>query len=344
MKIKILTSALLFLLASIACAEEKTQRNSSHDQTWYAITYENDAFGLIDKSDDGYTSGMAGSWGYDPVGSFDELNLPQFIRIISQNSYLNQGEERTYAVAYSIAQGMYTPTDLEEEEVVEDDRPYAGTVLWTPKIYSYNNKRSDSLSLSLGLAGPLSLAGASQIAMHKAIGAEIPQGWDNQINSEPLVRLTAEHIERFLHADLFSDVGFDTNLFTQAGIGNLRSNLGAGLIFRLGTYLDESFAFVNPIASRGGNMMPGTIKNQFSWQLFLSVYGQYVFNDLTLEGNTFKESHGVELIHDQAVLSFGASMNFGRFGLIFSTQRSTNTFEGQVDHGSFGAATLSYHM
>ncbi len=309
---------------------------------WYAFTYENDAFGLLDKNDDGYTSGMAGTWGYAPVNSIADLQLWPWLHTMADASYLNLSG-RKFSVLYAIAQGMYTPTELEEKALIEDDRPYAGTLTWKAKLYSFNEKRSDNIALTIGIAGPASLAEFFQKVSHEIIDAQIPQGWDNQIKTEPLFQIRAEHIEHFLSVNLFANIGIDSNFLVLAELGNLRSDVGAGVSLRFGTNLDETYAFFNPASARGTGLFSSHSGKQLSWQIFTSAVARYVFNDITLDGNTFRDSHSVDLIHDQGMVSIGSALRYSNWSLIFSAQRGSDTFDGQVNKPSFGAITINYY-
>ncbi len=352
---KLLFSTSLFLLfclfANLSSAspaddhqqEEKNSQKASDQNidTWYVITWENDLFAF---SDDGYTNGLSFGWGHGPFDSFEALHLPEWIRTISQWTYINGSNENNYSIGYGIAQGMYTPSDIEEEDLIVDDRPYAGTLLWRTRIRSYDDKVADSLALTLGMAGPASLAEQSQKIIHKLVDATEPMGWDNQIENEPVFRVDAEHVIRFANFDISGPVEFDSNLYTQAGFGNLRSDAGAGIVCRIGNVLDSSFAYINPAPARGVNTLAGSPSQGFNWQVLVSLYGRYVFNDITIDGNTFKDSHSVELIHEQALVSLAVASSWQNWGFIFSLQSGSDTFEEQESSSKFGALSVTYNL
>lgn len=183
----------------------------------------------------------------------------EWIRVISEWTYINGDDKRNYSIGYGLAQGMYTPSDLEKEELILDDRPYAGTLLWKARIRSYGSVVADSLGLTLGVAGPASLAEQSQKVIHKIVGATEPMGWDNQIENEPVFRLDVERIFRMGGFNISGPAEFDVNFYSQAGVGNLRSDAGVGLMFRLGNVLQSSFAYLNPAPARGVNTLAGNL-------------------------------------------------------------------------------------
>jgi hypothetical protein len=315
-------------------------KNDLEQSNWFIVTWENDLFVF---NDDGYTNGISVGWGHGPYDSFEALDIPNWIRALSGWTYINGSSENDYAISYVIAQAMYTPTDISDPEPILDDRPYAGTLTWEARIRSYDAKVADSLGLTLGFVGPVSLAEQSQKFIHKITGSEEPQGWDNQIGNEPVFRIGAEHINRLMVSNAEGRVEFDTNLYLNGGFGNLRSDVGAGFVFRVGTGLDQSFAYVNPAPARGVNTLAGGPSEGFEWQVSLGIYGRYVFNDITIDGNTFKDSLSAELEHDQYLVGLSMATSWRNWGFIFSVQRGTDTFVGQDTDGGFGTLSVTYN-
>ncbi len=318
-----------------------TQNDEQHH--WYQFTFENDVLGLTNTSDDGYSNGIAYAWGSSSYDSFDSLNIPNWIRAISDWTFINQGDSQQYSISYGLSQSMYTPNDISEPELIENDRPYAGTMLWHSKIRHFANNRANSLGLILGVAGPASLAEQSQTIVHEMIGARTPEGWDNQISNELVFRVEAEHIERFYDHSFTDSTSIDVSSYSEAGFGNLRSDIGTGLTFRVGNLLDETYAAINPFNSQAVSVLTRKTTNQFYWQLFTSVYAGYVFNDITLDGNTFTNSHSVEMIHDQALISAGMFVMYQHWAATFSTHRATKQFDGQINDSKYGSITVSYY-
>ncbi len=320
--------------------ESRPIKNDLEQSNWFIVTWENDLFVF---NDDGYTNGISVGWGHGPYDSFETLEIPKWIRALSGWTYINGSREKDYAISYLVAQAMYTPTDISDPDPILDDRPYAGTLTWEARIRSYDAKVADSLGLALGFVGPVSLAEQSQKFIHIITGSEEPQGWDNQIGNEPVFRISAEHINRLLVSNTEGRVEFDTNLYLNGGFGNLRSDVGAGLVFRIGTGLDQSFAYVNPAPARGVNTLAGGPSVGFEWQVAAGIYARYVFNDITINGNTFKDSLSAELEHDQYLVGLSMATSWRNWGFIFSVQRGTDTFVGQDTDGGFGTLSVTYN-
>ena len=169
---------------SIAAASESEPSVNN----WGQFTFENDAFGVAEPTDDGYSNGIGYVWGSTDIASFDKIDMPDWLRSASGWSYINQAEQGQYSVSYGIIQGMFTPSDLDTDQLVVDDRPYAGVLLWQAKLRHYDNDIATSLALNLGVVGPASLAQETQSMIHAVIDARDPQGWDNQLENEPVFR------------------------------------------------------------------------------------------------------------------------------------------------------------
>ncbi|WP_022939821.1 lipid A deacylase LpxR family protein [Psychromonas hadalis] len=324
-------------------AQSQSASTSQQDKiSWYQFTFENDVMSARNSSDDGYSNGMSYAWGALGYNAFSSIEMPDWIRFLSDWTYINQDTEKQYSIAYGISQSIYTPSELSQITLIEDDRPYAGTLLWHSKIRSYADNRANSLGLILGVAGPASFAEQSQTIIHEIIDATTPEGWDNQINNELVFRVEAEHIERFYIYSFSENISFDTSSYSELGVGNLRSDIGTGLTVRIGNMLDQSYASISANTSRLISGLSAHSNNTFYWQLFTSVYASYLFNDITLNGNTFSDSHSVELIHEQVIASMGVSALYHHWGFVFSVLRGNKQFEGQENVSKYGSFTISY--
>ncbi|AGH82061.1 hypothetical protein PCNPT3_10615 [Psychromonas sp. CNPT3] len=342
MKKRILLLFITYLYSTVSYSANILANEKEDTLTWYQVTFDNDVMSRLHASDDGYTNGLLFAWAKAPVNDFKSIDMPDWIRFISAWTYLDKGAEKDYSLAYALSQSMYTPQDISQPDLIENDRPYAGTLLWQAKLRSYANNRVDSLALSLGVVGPASLAQQTQDLMHQWIGASKPRGWDHQIKNEPVFRLTAEHVERFYTYKLTPNISFDSSLYSEVGIGNLRSDIGTGITLRLGTSLDDNYASINPTSSAMQNSFK-TDGAPWQWQAFTSLYASYLFNDITLNGNTFADSHYVDIIPQRLLLSLGVAISYKKWGMIFSVQHANKDFEGQESNNQYGSLSVTYH-
>src|SRR3546814_4753759 len=82
-------------------------------------------------------------------------------------------DDGSLRITYSLGQEIFTPERIEERELIEDDRPYAGWTYAGIGLVSENGDQLDNLELNVGVVGPWSLADKTQIEYHKLqIGRE----------------------------------------------------------------------------------------------------------------------------------------------------------------------------
>ena len=343
MKHLLFLSLFLLLLPSMAFSDpldDVKEEVGLKGKSWSVLTWENDMFVF---SDDGYSNGISFSWGKGPFDSFESTPMPDWISTVGNWTHINNFDDRQYAVGYHVGQTMHTPEDLSSEEYIEDDRPYIGLLLWVARLRSFDDNVSDSAGLTIGVAGPASLAEQSQKIIHKITGSEEPKGWDNQISNEMVFRLNAERIYRLGELGLGDTIAIDANFYSQAGLGNLRSDVGAGMVFRIGTHLAETFYTISPTPARGANTMANSSSAGFNWQIMTALYGTYIFNDITVDGNTFKDSYSLDLINEQAIASIALNVGWNNWGLLLSLQSGTDTYEEQISASKYGALSITYH-
>jgi len=301
------------------------------------LTIEND---IIAGDDGGYTNGLAFSWAHGGFDVFNDSNTPAWINSLTNNLYISTMGGKRRAVSYMMAQGMQTSSDIERKELVEDEPPYAGELIWKATLYAFDDSVSDRLSLTLGMVGPASGAEHAQTFVHKITGSDEPEGWDHQLENEPVFRLGAQRFWNLWRSSPNNDTQLEMLGNGQIGIGNLKSDIGTGLGFRWGNNLASSFATASTIPGREINPLAGL--SGLNWNVFIHVTGLYVANNIAIDGNTFESSHSVPLKHGQAIGSLGFALNRGSWGLVISAARSSDQYEGQEDKSKFGSFSFTY--
>ncbi len=332
--LKILCSAfvtVVLLLVNMSYAE------TEKPQQWINLTWEND---FIAGDDSGYTNGIGVSWGYAPFAEFNQDNLPDWLYSISQLLPYSSDASRTHAVSYRMAQLMYTPGDIRTKELIEDDRPYAGVLLWSVNLHSFDKKFSNRHWLSLGAIGPISGAEQVQKLIHEIIHEPEPMGWNHQLHNEAVFLLANERLYRFHSGSLSNNLEYDIIGMTELMAGTLRSEVGSGIGFRWGRSLQQSFSSASLIPGRNINPLTGSLRSE--WHAFINLFGRYVFNDITLDGNYFHDSHSVTLTHPQAVVSIGAAWHGENWGVITSIQESSRSFEERRENSLFGSISVTW--
>jgi len=313
----------------------------ANDETldFFSLTFENDYF----TTDDGlYSNGLILSWGYNELSSLEGDTLPSWISYLAQKSYLTSEPDKTYSVTYRFAHLIQTAIDVSEKELVPEDAPYVGLFAWNGQLSAYDDLSSDqlSLSLSLGLVGPLSGGKRAQSAVHQAIGSMAPRGWDNQIGNEFVFRLQAQRLWRIYDRPL--GIGeFDLITGINGGVGNLRSDIGAGVGLRWGQELTDNFSSASAFPIQKINSLN---TSPHGWYFFVNTSAFYVANDIFMNGNTFQDSHSVSLIHQQFGISAGIMVNLYHWNIVYTLFQQSDEYRGQNETSRYGSITVSYNF
>lgn len=312
-------------------------KNVSADSSWVTFTWEND---FLAHKDSGYTNGMGISWGYGPFAILDKGPLPSWLEGMVTDFTEKYSVDKITEMSYRIAHTMYTPEDISATKLIEDDRPYVGMILGNANLHSYNEKVSDRFWFTFGMVGPISGAEKVQKSIHKLIGKKNPNGWQHQLKNEPVFDFSVERLWRMREKKMSDSIEYDLVGISAGDLGTLRSELGIGMGFRLGKALSRSFMAALVIPGRNVNPLAANLKNE--WHLFVNVYGRYVFNDITLDGNTFQDSHSVTLTHEQILVAFGASYHARLWGIVASIQDGSRFFEERVENAFFASLSYTY--
>jgi hypothetical protein len=331
MAASLLASAATVAHAGQAPAEEAP---ATPARTWaVSVHWENDTFADEDSL---YTNGMGvalshtgPSWA-DPL--FDLLPWRTGRRTVS----------------YAVSLAMFTPEDT--DRVVPDprDRPYAGVLTFALGLDADEGNRYHGLRLVTGVAGRMSGAGATQRQVHRIIHSGVPQGWGSQLHNEPILNLTYEHRRRFRLAGTPEGWSAEAIPVASVALGNLLTQGHLAGVVRLGWKIPQDFG---PTLLRSMNVLPppplSPPESASAWRsLGFYLHGgigmNLVFRDLTLDGNTFKDSPHVasELFVPGAMLGMGIGNR--RFLASFQYMFLGKEFEGQRNAAKFGVLTLSY--
>jgi len=110
-------------------------------------------------------------------------------------------------VALSMGQNMYTPTDISREDLIEDDRPYAGWAYLGIAFHSKNERRLDTMEFQLGIVGPASGAEQAQKVVHRKIDNPRPKATLHLRNSKGLIckLIESEHPSIYFHLTLMHE-------------------------------------------------------------------------------------------------------------------------------------------
>lgn len=184
-----------------------------------SIRWENDTFGGSDRF---YT---------DDISLAVSHTGPSWIDPLAD--WLPWGDGRR-TVGYDVGQAMFTPSDTGLAVPDPDDRPYAGILAIGLSLHVEKENSYHGLKVVTGVVGPSSLAEETQNAVHDCIGNDKAQGWDHQLEDEPILNLAYEYRHRFLLSG--EPEHWSAQAFPLGGgwLGNMLIQGQAGGVIRLG--------------------------------------------------------------------------------------------------------------
>lgn len=317
------------------------QDSALHSPSLISFYFENDLFARTDKN---YTNGVKLTWVSPDLPPPEDKSQPVnwAIWMMDHLPWIDPEDALDRHVAFSFGQNIYTPQDIESTEVQTDDRPYAAWLYGSIGRHHRTERWLDTFEMTFGVVGPLAMGEQTQNLVHRIKGDPRARGWDNQIDNEPGFNLVWERKWRHplygdpdrMSIELFNHLGCSVgNVFTYA-------NTGGGL--RVGWNMTEDYG-VAIIRPAGDASVPATRADneRFSLYVFGSFDTRGVFRDITLDGNTFEESHRAN--KEPVVTDFvgGVSMVYDQWKLSYTQIVRTSQFKEGGQH-AFGSVNLSF--
>jgi hypothetical protein len=317
------------------------QSSASYDGAM-TVTIENDTF---TNSDNNYTNGIGATWVSNDLETYDSESFVRkwgefwsFLPFVSDEGYQT-------CAAWSLAQEMHTPDEIDEPNPPEDDQPYAGILYVDSVLYARKERWAHAWELKLGVVGPASQADDVQKEFHELIGEDEPLGWDTQLPNEPVINVTYTTAHLLAKGRLGDSVewrivpvgslGLGT-YFTGAGLG-MYSEVGWNLVDALGgTALREG---LNAASTAGVGPVDG-----WSVAFFGGVGGYGVAHYLPLDGTVFKDSRSVDTEPWIGMGSLGFAVRHRSFALSLAATFFTEAFETARKNAEFGTLSVSWYF
>jgi len=296
----------------------------------FAVRWENDTFGGTDRF---YTDGVSlslaqtGSSWLDPIAD-----------------WLPWGSGRR-TVGYEAGQIMVTPADTTRLIPDPHDRPYAGILSVGLSLHVERDNHYNGLKFITGVVGPWSLADETQKQVHRWVGSGLSQGWDYQLHNEPIFNLVYEHRRKYRL--LGEPQGFAVEALPAGNImlGNVLTQGQIGGQFRFGYNIPDDFGTT---LMRGMVHLPPPRPSaeaaapKWGVYFFGGANANIVLRNITLDGNTWKDSPSVDKEWFVPAAEVGMAVATRRFTVAFTYVFWGKEFEGQPDNSEFGAFTVSY--
>jgi len=254
-----------------------------------------------------------------------------YIKYGSYKWFEDLNDDKRCQSGYSLAQYMYTPSDISIKELLPDDRPYGGWLYIGQSLIASDESHMSFWELDAGVVGPSSRSDETQMWVHKILGSKKPMGWKNQIKDEfgcNLIYQSKNKIDGDKY-DIISNCG--------GCIGNVHTYFNIGSFLRLGYNIPDDFGLYH--------MEPTTRKNdKFYSYVFFSTDAKYVVRNIFLDGNSFKDSHSVEKRDMVFSLSSGVCIYLFGNEIIYMYNYKTEEFYGQMHDSEFGSIYLTRYF
>ena len=272
------------LLVALACGNATAQESPDYSQssTW-RFEFANDV--LFD-SDNQFTNGFALQKHSPIASSLDATGGTAAFGKGLARHFLPNEEGLNYRESWSFGQNMQTPEDIENPDLILDDLPYVGLLGWSHSFVAFDDQRMSAFGWMLGVVGPASQADELQDAVHSAIDADEPLGWENQLDDEPVLSLFYSKKKK-----LWRNPSFDGAIAFNAAASNFMSYGELAMEMRFGR-MPQGFAYIpNPLGR--GLHFNATIPNNDQ----TAIYGTFALRatgflvDMMREGNTFVDDN-----------------------------------------------------
>ena len=295
-----------------------------------SLTIENDMFGGSDRF---YTSGLRLGW-TAPAG---EAPAPVAWLDRRLGWLLGPGEFRW---GLSLSQEIFTPENIRSFEPDPRDRPYAGLLYGALSLERATERQRTVFELQAGLVGPRAGGEFVQNRWHDVINKYHAEGWDRQINDEPVLGVVVDRRWRLPMSGGAGRLGTEAIPGGTLALGNARTYAAAGAVLRLGDGLASDWGPQRLQPAPVGSA-PVRASPELGWYVFAGVEGRLVAHDVTLDGNTFENSRSVDRKPLVGELQAGAAVLWRGTRLSYTHVVRTKEFDGQRNAQVLGSVNLS---
>lgn len=313
------------------------------DSARFRIDEENDAF--ASDRDRHYTQGLSLTYTSADLAPDHALN-DLFNGVAEATPIFANGGKRQYQL--TLGQSLFTPDDTRSTEPLPNQRPYAG---WLYTGLGLMQEMSDgegleNLELQLGVIGPAALGRQAQNGYHHMAGIRVAHGWSHQLKNEPGLVLS---YERKARSTLWRGEDVALDVIPEAGVslGNVFTYAQAGGMVRFGRNLSADYGSyrIRPGMSGTTWFDSDRLDGDLGWYLFAGVQGRAVLRDITMDGNSFRDSPSVDRKKTVGDMVVGFSVFWSdAVRADLSVVERTREFKGQNGRDRFGVLALSFRL
>jgi len=255
-----------------------------------AVEFNND---LVFRSDNYYSSGVTIEVFGVASGRWEEARgTPAFGRKLARWLLPVGGPGLVFRENWAIGSVITTPEDLREDDPIEGDIPYSALLAAANGWVAFDDDRFAGFQFMFGVVGPAALGEFFQKTVHIFSGSEEPQGWENQLDNEPILNFTS-----MWKWKVWNNPHADGAINLDAAVGNWATLGDVSLEIRIGRRRPLGFLYVPDMLGRSMTY-DATVPREGAGRSFL--YGSLVFRAtgiariLPADGSTFEDSLSVE--------------------------------------------------
>ena len=298
----------------------------------FAAIFENDKPSGDDRD---YSNGFLFAW------SSPSFRPPQFFDPVSNAAtrLVIPGDLRW---GLSFGQKIYTPEDTRANNPDPTDRPYAAWLYGAVTLMSASEHQFSSIELQLGMVGPSALGEQVQNNFHRLFNIERSNGWDHQIKDEPGANLVLTRQLRYNWDTPISGLQVGVVPSLSASLGNVNTYASIGGMLRIGNALDADFGppRVRPVS--GGSVFYNEQRDGVGWYAFVGLEGRVVAHDITLDGNTWRDSRSVDRNWLVGDASAGLALMYRGTRLTATYTMRSEEFSAQKEASSFASISVAF--
>ncbi|MBO6666837.1 lipid A deacylase LpxR family protein [Parvibaculum sp.] len=321
------------------------------DREFLTLQSENDLFANLTNTDRHYTNGLQAAWLSRPqtdlpVWLTDFSSPPVYSLLFPTGNF----DKKSHRIGVALGHAIFTPDDTQTTAYQPNERPYAA---WLHMTFSLQSVRASSVTgeawqdqwkLDLGVVGPAAQGEFVQNNWHKLIGAEEANGWRWQIQDEIGVNLSFERAWRSSTFDTPRVAGLQTDFipYTIVSLGNVQTYAGLGGTLRLGFSLPDDFGPTRVYPGVGGAEWFEPSAEGCNCYVFAGFEGRAVGRDITLDGNTFRDSPSIDKRHFVYDAKLGAVFIVWDTRISFTHVFRSREYEGQPKPDQFGSVAVNF--
>lgn len=242
-----------------------------------------------------------------------------------------------------LGQAIYNPVSYNRPYPQIQDRPFTGylSIDYQRSIF-YKQNNLLQWQIALGTIGPNSLAENVQRWYHRVIGIYDVKGWSYQLNNEINVNFNATYYQSFLKRNSFNH-WLNADFIAKAQLGNAFTNIGTGLLFRIGQMEEHANSCHWNARIGTANTQPLTHHDELYFFYQPYIYLQ-AYNTI-LQGGLFVKDKGPIKVDIEPIVftqQFGIRYAQNRWATALTYINRTKEAKNQVRNENYCSIQLSY--